>query len=120
LDTFACNGSIFGNIDKRQRWINVRVSHENHDRPIPQDNNLVPEEVRQFIRENAVRMTAPQLFQDVCFRFGLMVTRAQVYHWRQESIEPLYWRAREQMVSARLFLRERQSQGFEEVCHKYS
>ncbi|CAO3588556.1 unnamed protein product [Absidia cylindrospora] len=43
-----------------------------HPRPAPRNNNLVSEEVNEFIRQNALRMTSPQLYHQVCRQFGLV------------------------------------------------
>jgi hypothetical protein len=119
LETFECEGKVVGNIDRHQQRINIRISHpHHHDRPPPRANHLVSEEVKEFIQQNALQMTSPQLYHEVCRIFGLETTRAQVYHWREKVLHPLYHFNDDQMLSSRELIRRRPGQGFDEVSWK--
>ncbi|CAO3591166.1 unnamed protein product [Absidia cylindrospora] len=118
LTTYECNGSVVGNIDRQQNWIHVKVVHTNHSHPIEQDNSVVPEAVKDFIRRLALTTTCADLYRRVCDEFGVATTRAQVYYWREEAIKPLYRLNEDQMLSSRLLIQQRVNRGFEEVNQK--
>ncbi|CAO3601231.1 unnamed protein product [Absidia cylindrospora] len=114
MTTHDCEGSVVGNIDKNQRWINIRVNHKNHPQPIQQYDATVSNELKDFIRQRTLTTTCAELYHLACDRFGLGTTRAQVYYWRKETIKPLYRYHENQMQSTRLLVQQRTNLGFEE------
>ncbi|CAO3601226.1 unnamed protein product [Absidia cylindrospora] len=76
METYDCGGSIVGNIDPRQLWINLKIDHQNHPSPIQSNDTRVSDEVKNYIRHHALTTTSPELYRRVCQQFGLGTTRA--------------------------------------------
>ena len=92
MDVYPCGGTIRGYIDRIHEYIYLKINHTNAHPPIePMENVRVemPENVRNYIVENAMDFTATSLYPRIVNRFraeSRIVTQPQVSKKRPKRV----------------------------------
>ena len=66
IETFSCNGSINGMIDRANGYVRITIEHSTGNRAAPNAmNKNVDEDIREYIREKCITINAKDLYLDI-------------------------------------------------------
>ncbi|KAI9262365.1 hypothetical protein BDA99DRAFT_560209 [Phascolomyces articulosus] len=92
FETFFYGGQINGLIDKRNAYVHLNIEHSiGHIARPPIETNSVDEEIRLYIEENCITMSATTLYQDILTLYPEqalgVLTQPQVYYWWNHAFQ---------------------------------
>ncbi|KAI9310380.1 hypothetical protein BX666DRAFT_2033110 [Dichotomocladium elegans] len=112
------SGRITGEIDRRNHQVMVDIQHDVGHCGYAVEDTSVLTIVREYIQNNARRLDATALFEQIKAQFpddASHITQAQVYYWWCDATVAMYRRHDNQMRSCEIILDEAASRGFNKL-----